>query len=344
MVFHHCFRTVDLFEGYTISFFPFNESIVVDLALMGKICVSIFAFITGYGLYLSYGNKKSTPSRWALKRYVTTFSGFWVIFLIILVYKLIFSNSIQELLNEKGIVVGITNLVLDFLGLAKLLKTDSFINTWWYMSTVLVLILITPFIFKLINKYSWLTLITSLLLLRVILAQNEEGSFTGPNSVYAFIPVFILGAIFAKLNLFEKWMKFCNKGFPRIIKVICEIGIILICCFIYTKLPLDTFWGCRFCIIPAFIILFCVENIIQIKYVRTVLMFLGKHSMNIYLIHNFIRAILKNYIYACKHFALIVLVLLLVSLAFSVILELIKKLVKYNDGITRLCNFIEKKQ
>ena len=50
MVLHHCFRVAKLYEGYEVSFFPFGEQQIVNVAFACKICVSVFAFISGYGL------------------------------------------------------------------------------------------------------------------------------------------------------------------------------------------------------------------------------------------------------------------------------------------------------
>ena len=50
MMFHHCFCTLDRFKEHTVSFFPLNQTLVVDISAMFKICVSIFVFITGIGI------------------------------------------------------------------------------------------------------------------------------------------------------------------------------------------------------------------------------------------------------------------------------------------------------
>ena len=54
MMFHHNFRDETLFKSYTISFVPFSEAHVVAFAYACKICVSLFAFITDYGMYINY--------------------------------------------------------------------------------------------------------------------------------------------------------------------------------------------------------------------------------------------------------------------------------------------------
>ena len=82
----------------------------------------------------------------------------------------------------------------------------------------------------------------------------------------------------------------------------------------------------------------------DIPLISNVLMFIGKHSMNIFLFHTFIRSYLfSEFTYSFHHFALITLVLLLVSLAVSAVLELIKKYSGYNKLVSYLGNKINNK-
>ncbi len=83
--------------------------------------------------------------------------------------------------------------------------------------------------------------------------------------------------------------------------------------------------------------IWCIEFIINIPLVSSILKLLGKHSMNIFLIHTFIRAIyLSDFIYSFYHFILITGVLLLVSLGSSILIEKIKEIIKYNFTIEKL--------
>ena len=56
MFFHHLYCQVSRFDGYEISFSPFGQDAVVDVAMFFKLCVSIFAFVSGYGLLTSYAS------------------------------------------------------------------------------------------------------------------------------------------------------------------------------------------------------------------------------------------------------------------------------------------------
>ncbi|SFC80182.1 acyltransferase family protein [Butyrivibrio sp. YAB3001] len=203
MIFHHCFSSTELYEKYTISFFPFKENIIVNIAVICKICVALFAFISGYGLIISYEKKKATASRWALSRYIKTFSGFWIIYILLAFVNIIFRSRFLKVYFGHGIWIGIASVFLDFAGFAKLFGTDTLLVTWWYMSAAVVYILLVPLLYKELKDKTWIILIFSMFFLRVILSHTDAGSFTGSNSIYAFIPVFISGSIFATTLFFS---------------------------------------------------------------------------------------------------------------------------------------------
>lgn len=72
--------------------------------------------------------------------------------------------------------------------------------------------------------------------------------------------------------------------------------------------------------------------------IHQVLLFLGKHSMNIFLVHTFIRQYFwKDYVYASGYFAINFLALLLPSLVISIIMEWLKKVSGYNRLIQNIC-------
>ena len=344
MVFHHCFRAEKLYESHIISFYPFSESFIVNLALMSKICVSIFAFISGYGLYISYARKKTTASRWALSRYVKTFSGFWFVYVLIAILSVFIKNRFARIYFVDGPYIGIVSVLLDFFGLAKLLNTGTLLGTWWYMSAAIVFILLTPVIYEAVSGKPFIILTLSLLLLRIILPQ-VGGEYPGNTSVYAFIPAFIGGMVFAGCGLFDKWMEFAlwHRGrYGKALKCVIEIMVLCVITLLYFNLPLEKFWGFKFCITPILFILFFVEFIVPVPGLRSILTFLGKHSMNVFLIHNYIRTgAFGNLTYSCRHFILVVAFLLTASLLVSIVLEYAKKIVRYNTLRDKICCIIE---
>ena len=64
MIFHHCFRTEKKFAAYSPIFTAFfTESRVISLAKWAKICVPLFAFVSGYGLLYGYRKLKGKEKR-----------------------------------------------------------------------------------------------------------------------------------------------------------------------------------------------------------------------------------------------------------------------------------------
>lgn len=96
-------------------------------------------------------------------------------------------------------------------------------------------------------------------------------------------------------------------------------------------------------VIPFIVICFCYEFMNPIKYLNTALGFIGKHSMNIFLIHTFIRATyFRKFIYSFKYPPVIIIVLLAISLMVSMIVELMKKYLGYNKMTDKIREKVDK--
>lgn len=339
MMFHHCYRTVDRFEGYTVSFFPFTQDRIVELSYMFKICVSIFAFISGYGLYLSAKNKcndiKSTE-KWTISRLIKTLSGFWFVYVLVFISTQIYAQYPQQVYCTESYTLGGIWAVIDFLGLANLFATPTLVGTWWYMSAAIVFIIAVPLSIKWIDKLGLFSLLAILIIIPRILGLD----YLGGTSAYIFLPAMITGLIFAKYELFQKiddFKIFKNKTLSEITKFVILLALIIIGEFIYRHIYISKVWEYTYAIYPVIVIAFCRKYIARIPILNKILIFFGKHSMNIFLVHTFIREnFFKDFIYGFERFWLIVLVLFSISLAISVIIiEPLKKLVRYNKLIDK---------
>ena len=84
----HCFRIPELYAGFPVNFAPFPEDLVNRICTYGKVCVGIFAFISGYGWQKPTGTYLTGTSPGPVSAAITspsglsgpfTFSVFWLV-------------------------------------------------------------------------------------------------------------------------------------------------------------------------------------------------------------------------------------------------------------------------
>ncbi len=335
----HCFGDVKRFAGYEFNFWPIGQDLFVDLAYYCKICVSIFAFISGYGLYLSVRNKADNvidTNKWLVSRIIKTLNGFWFIYIISFVLLLKIPDSPIEKYFTKGIVRGGVYVVLDFLGISHLFTTTTINASWWYMSAAIVFILVMPLLVKAVNKFGWLL---SFVLIVVIPRVLFNGESFGAMGIYTFILPVFLGALFAQYNLFEKINNIKllkNKALNEIVLFLGLVLAILVSIYVWIRVSYEKIWEYHYGFAPLLVIIFCNKylfngnNFIS-RFLCVIFSFLGKHSMNMFVFHSFIRVnLLNEFVYSFKYPIVTIVVLTLLSLVASIIFELIKKLIRYN--------------
>ena len=337
MMLHHNFRASSLFDNYQISFSPFTEQQIVNIAYACKICVSMYAFITGYGLFLSYSQNKQSASRWVKRTYIKTFSGYWFVWVLSTILCQIINGRSYHILFKGGLCSGAINTVIDFFGLHNLFQTPSINGTWWYMSAALVFIVLMPIVYR-FKENLFLVLIFPAILIRVIFSGHGDAAFTGSNSVYAFLTPYLLGCIFAKYNLFARYGAFCTcNTASKLYKLCLEVWCLIFLYKVFHRTPVKSFWEIHYGLFPMLFILICVEYILPLEHIRKILVFCGQHSMNVFLVHTFIRGYyLADFTYSWKHFIPVCLVLFIMSVCISMILEKLKKLTGYNTFIRKV--------
>lgn len=330
MLFHHMYLSTDRFEGLNVAFTPFTAERIMYLCRTFKICVPIYAFISGYGLYLSYRKNHSTPGEWTAKRLIKTMGGFWIIWVLsVVILQLHNGYATTRYFGNGNIARGVAAMGLDFLGLAKLFGTSTLNGTWWYTSAAIIFIICVP-LFMIKEEYLVLILVAVAAFPRTISLE-----VMGVTGVYAFLPVFLMGMCAAKYDLFNRWFRVWNDGAKHVLKFFLELLALYVLYKAYRRLPLMVYSEIHWGLYPIVFMAFCCEFINVIPGIRQVLLFLGKHSMNIFLIHTFIRQ--SSFVYVSGYFLTNTLTLLLASLAISVVLEWLKKVTGYNRLIQNIC-------
>ncbi|MDE6025369.1 MAG: acyltransferase, partial [Lachnospiraceae bacterium] len=219
----------------TYAFLPKN--IVYNIAGMGKVCVSMFAFVSGYGLWKSYERKQNSSNKWTIGQLLKLLSKFWFVWIFTAIACELISGRSSHVYFQDGIIKGILNIIIEMFGLANLFHTPSLTGVYWYIGAAVFFVLCVPFLYYMKQNLAAAALIT--ILLPRILAVGDNG-FLGTMNPGSFLFVFILGVISSEYELIEKWTgTFQFKG-GKLIKLILEILILCICYKIYYLFPVKS--------------------------------------------------------------------------------------------------------
>ncbi len=353
---HHNFLSADRFDNYNVSFFPFSEQSVVSFSVAGKICVSIFAFLSAYGLTLSlkkYGGETTLRAGqyrdYLAPRLIKLMWGFWFAFVFCAVACAFISpqhfSVYSTSAGKYGIMRGFTNAVIDFFGLAFLFDSPTLNGTWWYMTLAIFIVIIVPLMAACCKKFGTLAAVLITLFVPRLIVLGTDFSVGGQSNVLRYMFVVLLGVLFAQndiLALLKEFSVTKNRVLNKVIKFVVATAILAL--FYVLRGACDPISGytyeLRDGIIPVFVLYYCYEFIIDIPVIRQVLLFIGKYSMDIFLTHSFIRNYLfADFTYSFKNWLLIDLVLLLDSLAVAIAMHFIKKFTRYD----RLLSVVLKK-
>lgn len=346
MIFFHCFASKKTVTTYGVNFFPFHYPFINKVRLYLKICVCIFAFISGYGLYQSFRKSADgtpgTTAKWEITRILKTMSGFWFIFALNLVIFVGLRGLSGTPYFKKGFLRGLLHIVLDGAGLSALFGTPTITVVWWYMGAALFFIVMLPAIYRVAERYGYFVVMAFLILFPRVMNLG----YTGSRNPYTFLPVFVLGMFFSRYDLFTKLdtlrlFRNADKKTEAVLEFVLHLAVLLISAYIYLQLPWSLFWEFQFALCPVIFLLFVKKYIITLPHLRELLIYLGKHSMNMYLIHTLLKnRYLTSLIYAPKYFLLIPVLLTLLSLGCSIAVEWLKKVLRYDKGIDTLSAFL----
>lgn len=325
MLFYHLFETQALVTDLQVNTAPFTLDSFLVLSGFGNICVAIFVVLTGYGIskgiYSRWEN--SAPLDWmrtykeATIRFGKLMVNFAILFLSINAlwfYKFQYGACYGK--GKQGVLAFIT----DGLGLNMFFDTPTMNQTWWYMKIAYVLIFLVPVLAFVVRKIGYASLLAAVLFPFVVVMDSDIAR-------YFFCAV--VGVCAAYGGWFEKGRT--DKSWLRTgAELLGGLLVIALCILIRQNWQVyEHYVHLVDAPIALFLIVYSAKVLGRIGILRVVLAFLGKHSMNMYLVHTFFyMALWQPYIYKAKHFLLIWLVLTVVTLAYSVVLEGIKSLVK----------------
>ena len=155
MIYHHLFITgntwyvnkgVSLFDILNPVNFGRADTFQLTFAWFCKICVAIFAFTSGYAMYIQFEKRCKEDMDlkqmylYCLKRLWSFYKKFFLCFIFFVSYDY-FSG------NQNGFDYSIGNYLLNLLGIRA-----TYNGTWWYILVYYYMILISPIVYVLLNK------------------------------------------------------------------------------------------------------------------------------------------------------------------------------------------------
>ncbi len=333
MLFHHSYVTNVKFKVHGVSFAPLSRDTVITLAYWSKVCVGIFVFLSAYGIALSlkklYEQKqynRQNISLVTMRRVWRILSGFWPIFLLaVLGCALWAPDSFQV---YQGGMAKLLYMFIDFVGLAHFFDTPTLMGTWWYLSLAFMEVILLPILYYLYRRYGAFIMISLSYFLPVALSLEMS-------SLMRYLPAMLMGIWFAEENLFVKVAdyKLPHTGWAgtRVLELVMLTVVLLGTVWLKTSAFGKEYKNITDSITPLAVILFTWLFLSGIPVLRDMLSLCGKYSMNIFLLHNFIRTRwFEDFSYSFTFWWLIVLVLLLDNLFLSILIEKIKEILPYN--------------
>ncbi len=340
MVFYHCYYKTTKFSKYDLVFRCISAEKVVIIASCLKICVALFAFVSGYGLMCGYrkewnGKFSKKDFRWVLRHLISTLSGYWFVVLwSYVIYGIFIDRSFRRL--GKGHFRKLVSMIMDLLGIAKLTETKSLNGSWWYISAAVIFILLVPLCYQVIKRCG------TVISLGIIFAfpRITGTGFPGGAAPASFLMIFVIGMACAEHDFFS-WFHNLGKQYKnsRIWKAVLLGGCLVIAFWLYPQLNIKKIWEYQYALVPFLVIIFSVEYLFKIPHVSSFFQYFGKHSLNIWLIHTFIRDYGGKVVFSVREFWLVPIVIILISLVFSYIIEWLKKV----TGYQRLIGSIQQK-
>ncbi len=317
MLFYHLFESEELLTTLHVDYRPLSQDVFLILSGYGNICVALFVFLSSYGMTKGYmarekeGCSVKQMYDLAVKRCIKLIGNFS--FMYLGVNLLWFSYFDYKKLYGGGWQGGFLALS-DMLGLASMLGTPTLNMTWWYMTLAIFIIFAAPVLFILVNKVGKYAVVLGILFLLTV--EMDEG-------VKRYLVVMITGTAAAKEEWFEKLFLW-NAG--KLWKAVAGVVLIAASVLFRQNYMIHTYFlWLADAAVAMLLCWFGGEILGEVPGLRRMLAFFGKHSMNIFFVHTFFYMILfRGFIYSFCYAWVIFPVLAVVSLTFSVALELVK--------------------
>ena len=309
-LFYNCQQLYDEFGFLTYDVIEYTR-------VMAKLCVSIFVFISGYGLAVKAEKQGGIGSLKSFYRHRFTklYLNYWYIWLLFVPISVFIFHRTLEMAYRENIL---QSLVLDILGVINCTGGTSYNPTWWFYSCIIILYAIFPFVYYISKKDLLFTV------LFCVCVKYLPYEF---NPIKNYIYVFLAGIVYVRYSPFTNFFPPTREK---------AAWLVLLALMLMERNSVGQVTDCVItcCLVKLYAILGINSKI------KSTMAYLGKHSMNIFLIHTFIFNFwFMHQVYSSRNPIVIFIVLLLSCLVISVALEWLKDVIGFNKLIKKMSKY-----
>ena len=310
MLWHHLFLNTMTYGALTHS-----------LAVVFKVCVALFLFVSGYGLTKQYSQLEKpyfkNTVKFLLRRYINFFLSYWFCFVLVVVVGNVCGYSFSE-----AYPVGRNLLKCVLLDAAGQMGYNSYLNPWWFNKMIIQLYLVFPILFLIIsNKYlSWVGL--ALIIVVQLYAKSIPGNMFF--IVEGGLPAFYLGMLCARCRVAPE----ANNGKWRPLLLFAGLLVCVGLAILHLRVVKDPYVAVLLRALMAFCVIVAYKSIGD-KHI-SVLEFVGKYATIMYLIHMLFIRLLSGVIYGMKYSVLVFVVLVAICLVTAMLIDALEKLSRYD--------------
>lgn len=297
--------------------------------MFGDCCVAIYCFCSGYGLFITYKNDVINYNKKNLIRLIKLYINYWIV---LFIFVVILGNLLGKSNDYPG---GLKKFVLSFTAI-----DPAYNGAWWFLTTYIILVLLSPFIIKLVIKYNnKIILIISFIFYFFAYIQRIKGVISFDSDLFNYIIrqislfgtsqlPFIIGTIFAHRKIYSKLYNYINKFKNK--NLICIIIILFMIVF-------HGFIQTLFVAVFTGVVFICAFNLMNIPiFMKNIFLYLSNHSTNLWLVHMFFTSIFfKKITFMPKYSFLIFVWLIILCLIASYVINFIYNIIlKFMNKIT----------
>ncbi len=299
MFIHHLFGSMEQYSYFT-TWLPKN--VIIWFGLYAQICVGLFLFLSGIGMFYSAKGPKRT-----FARVFSLYIKMWMV-------------MVAVCIPVKWLTNGFSFNLMEFIKNLLALNT-SYCGSWWfvllYAEVMVAFAILAPVLSK--GKL-WDTIILAGTVITAVFCKwfaDQTGGalstiFIKINEFTIYFPNFLLGYYCSKYNLpnrFLKWLENKNKPIASLLAI--SVILASVVSFAYLRGYISILYQ-DYYLVPLFAFsALAINKLIKSDVYHRIIGWVGAHSVWLWLLHSIFIRYLHNVVYM-PHYALFILVWLLV--------------------------------